>query len=155
MSTDPEHAHVLAPPPLIFAAYTVIALVLNWLVPALRSSLTMLRVLGGLALLSGFVLAGLVFSQMIRARTSPDPDHPTTTLLTQGPYSFSRNPIYLGFFLVYLGFTLLAGTFWGIVLSPCVILTVNWAVIQREERYLANRFAGSYTSYKARVRRWL
>ncbi len=54
-------------------------------------------------------------------------------LVTAGPYRYSRNPIYIGFLLIYLGFTLLAGTLWGLLLSPFLIGTVTQWIIHSEE----------------------
>ena len=70
----------------------------------------------------GFALAASAVSRMVRAGTSPDPARPATVLVVQGPYSITRNPIYFGFLLAYLGFTLIAGTLWGLVLTPFLIL---------------------------------
>ncbi len=97
--------------------------------------------------------AGLAMSHMIKAHTTPDPDRPTTALVIQGPYRWTRNPIYLGFFLIYLGFTFLAGTLWGMLLSPLLLWTVTRAIIRGEELYLNARFPDSYQEYKSRVRR--
>jgi protein-S-isoprenylcysteine O-methyltransferase Ste14 len=108
-----------------------------------------------MAVLVGLALGGAAVSAMIRRHTSPGPYEPSTSLVTDGPYGFTRNPIYLGFLMIYLGFTWLAGTFWGLLLSPFLLATVTWAVIQPEEKYLGGKFAAAYSSYRSRVRRWL
>jgi protein-S-isoprenylcysteine O-methyltransferase Ste14 len=76
-------------------------------------------------------------------------------LVTTGPYRFTRNPIYLGFLLIYLGFTLLAGTLWGLLLSPFLIGTVTQWIIHAEEAYLGRKFKEDYKAYSSRVRQWL
>ena len=101
------------------------------------------------------MLAGSAFSQMKKAHTTPDLRQPTTALVTAGPYRFTRNPIYLGLFLIYLGFTLLAGTLWGILLSPFLFWTVTNAIVRLEEEYLQQKFRDEYTGYLSRVRRWI
>jgi protein-S-isoprenylcysteine O-methyltransferase Ste14 len=90
-----------------------------------------------------------------RAHTSPDPQCPTTALVTDGLYRPTPNPIYLGFLLIYFGFTFLAGILWGLLLVPFLLGTVSRAVIQAEELYLESRFEDRCTTYEARVRQWL
>ena len=90
-----------------------------------------------------------------RAGTSPLLDRPTTTLVTSGPYRFSRNPIYIGYTLLYLGISFWANSLWPVVLLPFVLWVMNRAVIAREEAYLQGRFGDAYSSYCQQVRRWL
>jgi protein-S-isoprenylcysteine O-methyltransferase Ste14 len=155
MTENIDHAQVMVPPPLVFLGYLVGALILNWIVPFPTPFTFILRVLGACGVLSGILLVGLSFSRMVKAHTTPDLSQPTTALVTTGPYRFTRNPIYLGFFLVYLGFTLLVGTLWGLVLSPFLFLTVTNAIIHMEEEYLKKKFKDEYTAYLSRVRRWI
>jgi protein-S-isoprenylcysteine O-methyltransferase Ste14 len=150
-----DHAQVMAPPPLIFLGYLIGALLLNWLIPLSAPWTLALRIVGGLMAIAGFLLAGSAISQMRKVHTSPDPHQPVTALVTGGPYHFTRNPIYMGFFLIYLGFTLLAGTLWGLIASPFLLLTVTNAVIRAEESYLEVKFKEEYIGYKRRVRQWL
>jgi protein-S-isoprenylcysteine O-methyltransferase Ste14 len=93
--------------------------------------------------------------RMRRAHTPVSPHQPATSLVTDGPFRFTRNPIYLGFLLIFLGFTFLAGTLWGIVLAPLAPVTVNYLVIDAEESYLHGKFADHYDEYKSRVRKWI
>lgn len=76
------------------------------------------------------------------------------TLVTTGPYRFSRNPMYVGWTGLYLGLALLADTVWPLVLFPAVALLVHRQVRQ-EERALQRRFGRAYESYRERVRRYL
>lgn len=155
MNADIEHAPVKLPPPLLFAAYLITALVLNWLLPFPEPWAGIVRVFGGLCVVGGLLLGSTAIWAMRRAHTSPDPHTPATALVTDGPYRLTRNPIYLGFLLITLGFTLVAGTLWGLVLSPFLIWSVNRIIIRAEEGYLATRFPGSYQAYKSQARRWI
>ena len=150
-----NHAQVMIPPPLVFLGYLVGALIVNWIIPFPALWEFPLRIIGGSMVIAGFLLAGSAVTQMIKANTSPDPHRPTIALITRVSYRFTRNPIYLGFFLIYLGFTFWAGTLWGVLLSPFLIWTVIRAGIRAEEIYLDGKFGEQYTSYKSRVRRWL
>lgn len=155
MSEVADHAQVMVPPPMVFLGYLIGALILNWAVPIHVPLSTALKGIGGLAAVGGLLLAGAAVSRMIKAHTSPDPHQPTTALVTDGPYRFTRNPIYLGFFLIYLGFTLLAGTLWGLLLSPFLMATIIRSVVHPEEEYLGRKFREQYKEYSTRVRQWL
>ncbi len=155
MSDEFAHAQVPIPPPAIFAGFLVAALLLNWAFPLPTPWLGVLRDVGALMVLAGLSLGLWSVRLMMKSHTSPDPHRPTTALVTHGPYGRTRNPIYLGFFLIYLGFTFMAGTLWGILLGPVLLVTVSLAVVRAEERYLEAKFAAGYALYKSRVRQWL
>jgi protein-S-isoprenylcysteine O-methyltransferase Ste14 len=155
MTASTDHAQVALPPPLIFLGYLVSALLLQWAVPFPLPWLVPLRILGGLLLVLGFILDASAVREMRRLHTTPDPRQPVAALVTSGPYRFTRNPIYLGFLLVYLGFTLLAGTLWGLLLSPFLVGTVTRWIIHAEEAYLGEKFENDYTDYLSRVRQWI
>ena len=78
-----------------------------------------------------------------------------STVVDAGPYRFSRNPMYVGLTVGYVGVALVINIAWPIVLLPLVLVAVTTAVIAREERYMLARFGPAYEAYCARVRRWL
>ena len=92
---------------------------------------------------------------MHRAGTDVRPDRPTSNLVVEGPYRFTRNPIYLGFTLSYGGATALANSLPSALLLPFVLFVMRRGVIEREERYMKRSFGEEYLRYKARVRRWI
>jgi len=142
-------------PPLVFLGYLTGAFILNWVIPFPTPWTVALRIVGGISAIVGFLLGGSAFSQMLKAHTSPDPHQPSTALVIEGPYRFTRNPIYLGFLLIYLGLTLLGATLWGLIAAPFLIWTVTHAVIHFEEKYLVEKFGESYRQYMSRVRPWI
>jgi protein-S-isoprenylcysteine O-methyltransferase Ste14 len=80
---------------------------------------------------------------------------PQEKLLTGGPYSFSRNPLYLGGnVFIFLGAVLLFGSPSGVVLTAIAIVATD-LMIRREEKQLARKFGQQWISYKSRVRRWI
>lgn len=155
MSLETDHAAVRVPAPFIYGVFVGAAVLLHVLLPLPAPAPALLRALGLAAALGGLSLGGLAVMRMRRAHTAISPYQPTTSLVTDGPFRFSRNPVYLGFFFIFLGFTLIAGTLWGVVLAPLVPVAVNYLVIGAEEDYLHRKFAGPYGAYRSRVRRWL
>jgi protein-S-isoprenylcysteine O-methyltransferase Ste14 len=75
-------------------------------------------------------------------------------LLTSGPYSFSRNPMYVGWTLVHLGIGFAANSPWILLLLPPVAVITHFVDVAREESYLEKRFGNEYLEYKGRVRRY-
>ncbi len=154
--TDPaDHPNVPVMPPVVFLGYLIGALVLNQIHPFPMPWPLEFRMLGGAMAVAGFWLSSAALRQMIQAHTSPDPHQAATTLIREGLYRHTRNPIYLGFLGIYLGFTFLAATLWGILLSPFLFWTITHTVIHAEEEYLEDKFGEQYTYYKSRVRRWI
>ncbi len=87
--------------------------------------------------------------------TNINPALPATTLVTSGPFRFSRNPLYSALTLLYLGLTLAVNTWWGIVVLVPLLTVMHRGVVLREERYLEEKFGGRYRQYRSKVRRYL
>lgn len=90
-----------------------------------------------------------------RNRTGLLPGQSTQAIIEEGPYRLSRNPLYVGLLVLYVGLALLVPTFWGLLLFPVAVLLVLWGAILPEERFLHERFGASYDEYRRRVPRWL
>jgi protein-S-isoprenylcysteine O-methyltransferase Ste14 len=151
----PDNPGVVAPPPLIYAGALVIGLLANALYPVAFLPRTVARV-SGLPLIFGGLAIGLLgFHEMRRAETNVDPYKPATAIVTEGPYRFTRNPLYVGMTLMYSGITALFNALPAALLLPIVLAVMQRGVIAREERYLEGKFGEEYLDYKARVRRWI
>ena len=150
-----DHADVKIHPPVLLVMHFLVAYFLNRLVPLSFLFPGILIWVGYALVVIGF---GLAFSAVIRfmqARTTLDPHGSVSEIVTGGIFGISRNPIYLGFVCLLIGFPFIFGSYWGLILSPFFILLMNTLVIQHEEAYLEKKFGEVYTSYKSRVRRWL
>jgi protein-S-isoprenylcysteine O-methyltransferase Ste14 len=153
--TQQDTAGVVAPPPLIYLAGLIAGLVLDALLPQGELPWPLRWILGGALVLAGGALLVSFNTAFTRRGTAVEPWKPTTAIVTSGPYRFTRNPAYLGMALLYIGLALLAAAPWALLVMPIVIVVVDRMVIAREERYLASRFGDTFTTYAARVRRWL
>lgn len=83
------------------------------------------------------------------------PGGATTSLIEEGPYRLSRNPLYVGLLALHLAIALLVASLWALVLFPLAVLLLWWGAIAPEERFLRARFGEPYDAYTRRVRRWL
>jgi len=90
-----------------------------------------------------------------RAGTTRVPGKISSQFVTWGPYRFTRNPMYLGMAIAYIGEALIQRHVWPLLLFPLVIVFVNWIVIPVEETNLTRVFGDTYLEYRRRVRRWL
>ena len=92
---------------------------------------------------------------MKRAGTNIRPDQPTLAIVSDGPFRFTRNPLYLALTGLYLSVTLLVDALWPLLSLVPALAVLRWGVVAREERYLEVKFGEQYRAYKSRVRRWV
>lgn len=90
-----------------------------------------------------------------RHRTTVNPYKAASSLVVEGPFRYSRNPIYVGDWFIYGGVMLLLQTLWPLAFVPLVWLIIRFGVIRHEERHLQARFGEEYDKFRERVRRWL
>ena len=90
-----------------------------------------------------------------KARTTLDPHGSVHSLVMNGVYRFTRNPIYLGFLLMVIHLPLNSGLYSGILIAPFFAVTLNRLVIEKEKAYLEKKFEEQYTGNRSKVRRWL
>jgi protein-S-isoprenylcysteine O-methyltransferase Ste14 len=155
MAEQPDHSGVFVPPPFFYVIPLGIGILIHRFYPAPLMPREIAVVFGMPLVALGTALVAFAMILFFRARTSPIPIQPTTTIVETGPYRFTRNPMYLGLVLLYLGVTLWVDTLWPLLFLPLVLFMVQRFVIAREERYLEAKFGESYRGYKARVRRWI
>lgn len=157
---DPERdaPELVLLPPLYPLGALILAIALEWLLPIgyLPPPLSLPALVIGGILILGFLVIGVGGAMAFRrARTNIDPRKPALVLVETGPYRFTRNPMYLGFLLLFAGIGLLASLDWSLPLLALLWLALhNWVVLP-EERYLSAKFGAPYDEFRARTRRWL
>ncbi|HET8614205.1 MAG TPA: isoprenylcysteine carboxylmethyltransferase family protein [Actinomycetales bacterium] len=152
----PAHgADVRVVPPALFAASFAAGALADrwWHLPAPTGRGT--RVAAATFLTAGTGLAAWGAATFRRHHTTVIPHKPVSSFVTSGPYRFTRNPMYAGMAFAYTGATLALGTAWPLLTMPAALIAVRRLVIDREERYLTDRFGTDYEAYRTRVRRWL
>lgn len=152
MPDNDKRPATLLPPPLVYVAALWGAWELNSLAPL---SFTKAPGIGWMLVIVGVVLLLWAAATMIRYRTTVNPYASVKCLVESGPFRFSRNPIYLGDSIIYLGIMLIWGFLWPLLLYPVVWAAIHYGVIKNEEAHLTARFGESYAQYCQRVRRWI
>ncbi len=103
----------------------------------------------------GAVLAGWGWWMFHRAGTTRVPGETSTALVTWGPYRFTRNPMYVGLSVAYIGEAGILHQIIPVILLPLTIAYLNRVVIPVEEDRLRAAFGAEYERYANRVHRWL
>lgn len=153
-----DSAGVRFPPPLIYLVPLALGIWLRRLDPLVQVPPTVelpLRRIGAVLVVVALALMFWALATFWRAGTAVIPHRSATTLVMRGPYRLTRNPMYLGLTMLYLGVSLWAAAVWPLLFLPMVIVIMRVAVISREEAYLARRFGDQYRQYRAQVRRWV
>lgn len=149
---------VLVPPPPMFVLAFVAGLQLGHVVPVrlVPESAHAIARGAGIAViaLAALVLlpAPLLFALR---RTTIVPHRPSRSLVTGGPYRFTRNPMYLALALLYIGAALLANTGWPLLFLAAPLWILQKKTIPFEEANLERVFGDGYRAYQRRVRRWI
>ena len=153
-----DRPNTLPWPPILFAGAALVALGLQALLPlpwpagvwaAALAMLGLLLAAAGLALDLATILA------FRHHRTTVLPHRGATSLITDGPFRYSRNPIYVGNTLVVAGAGLAFGVAWLLPAALAGALATQKLAISREEQHLALRFGKDWQDYAARTPRWL
>jgi protein-S-isoprenylcysteine O-methyltransferase Ste14 len=150
-------AKVRFPPPLVFLGAIVLGVIVQR--TAVPLSLLFAR---GLRVATGVLILACGVSLVVSARIlftrtgqSPIPWKPTPELILQGPYRFTRNPMYVGVTLFVVGLGLTVNNIWISLFAAPALLVVHFIAVLPEERFLAEKFGESYRTFHAQVRRYV
>ncbi len=145
---------IIVQPPVV----TLLVVLSSWLVHALLGpwpTILSVPVLGGLLVVLGFVFmmwARLLFTSR---QTTLFVGKPSSQLVCDGPFRFSRNPMYVGVLVFLVGLALWVGSWPFYIAVPVTFVILNFFHVPREERLLRESFGERYLRYSKEVRRWL
>jgi protein-S-isoprenylcysteine O-methyltransferase Ste14 len=153
----PRHLVLRIPPPFLFAASLAISVLLQselGLGPATPLSPPW-RVVAILLLAVAILLALWAIGLFARHRTTIIPHGVSSTLVIQGPYRLTRNPMYLSLSLAYLALALLLQCWMALLLLTLPLWLLSRLVVPMEEAQMREHFGDAFDAYCHRVRRWL
>jgi protein-S-isoprenylcysteine O-methyltransferase Ste14 len=129
----------------------------SWATPALKIPFPARTFLAVCLAITGVVISALGVVSFWRARTTVNPMMPaaSSSLVVGGIYRLTRNPMYLGFLLVLVGWATVLSNILAFLLLPTFIFYMNTFQIEPEERALTSLFGQEFITYKSQVRRWL
>lgn len=160
MSNNAAHNSLWRTADIYFGASLVTGIGLNYFQPlhfkfGQASDSLLLHLIGApLMVLGGLII--IYAKQALADHNQPSgPGLPTSSIVQSGMYQYSRNPLYTGLALCYCGLAFAIDNAWLIFLLPPTLISVQYALIVPEERYLEQKFGDEFHDYKKRVRRWL
>ncbi len=150
-------ARVRIPPPLVFVALIGAGVGLRYVVvpPPLLFARTVQIAVGALFVVAAVALGGSAFGLFKRSGQDPAPWKPVPSLVLEGVYRFTRNPMYVGMAMLQIGVGCIVGNLWVVVGAALSLLIVHYGAVLPEEAYLDERFGEPYLQYKKSVRRYL
>lgn len=125
--------------------------------PALSFAFSGRQAVAIIVAIAGATIIGIGIVSFSRAKTTVNPMKPdsASSLVVSGIYGRTRNPMYLGFFVILIGWAIFLSNALAFACLPLFILYMNRFQIEPEERALASLFGETFTAYRSRVRRWL
>jgi protein-S-isoprenylcysteine O-methyltransferase Ste14 len=160
---DTDRANTLPWAPILYA----MALLLPWLLetvvplPLPSAGANVDRIAGDIAvglgwalIATGIVVAYLAIRSFSAVDTPVNPAGKAEKLVTFGLYNRTRNPMYLGALVAFLGLALATGNIWRWLILVPLCLGLHHLAVLREERHLAARFGSDWLAYQARTPRW-
>lgn len=142
-------------PPVYFFLSLLLMFALSYFMPVSHLIYIPLRVLGALLILLGLAITVWGAYCFSKVDTPVRIFEKTTTLVTVGPYQYSRNPMYLGLVIILTGTWIALGTFSPLFVIPVFFYIVQEGFIKYEEKILEDSFTAEYPDYREKVRRWL
>ena len=157
MNMNPVRLLLNVPVPWVFVLCYFLGAALEIVVPfEFRRQLpASVSLAGAVVFAIGAIIAAWPLLIFFKAHTTTVPGKVSSTLVTRGPYRFTRNPMYVGLTIAYLGEAAILKHVWPVILLPLTLAYLNWIVIPLEEARLTEVFQDEYDRYRARVRRWI
>ncbi len=137
---------------MIFGGLVIGALLLQYIVPLeLPGNISWP---GYMLLAAGISLDIWAMATMAKARTNILPHRAADHLVTSGPFSVMRNPIYVGNTIATAGLGMALQNGWLLLATPVAVMAIHHLAVVREQAHLQQKFGEDWSSYAARVKPW-
>ena len=150
-----DTSNAITLPPFIYLGFLAVGLAADFALPYPLLPDAIQFGLGAAIIVASIAILPFAFTRFRAAGTSVDVRQPTTAIITDGAYRYSRNPIYLAMTLFVVGIGVAVDGIWLIAMLAPTLIVMHYGVIAREEQYLEAKFGGEYLKYKRSVRRWI
>ena len=156
----PKTRHPLenkVPPPLVGVLIGVAMAVIAWFTPTVEIPGNVRFIGGGSVIALGALVVVQGARTFWRNKTTINPVdiESASVLVTSGVFGYSRNPMYVGFTAILVGWAVCLAAPWAILGPVAFVLFINRFQIIPEERVMHAKFGQAYDAYRLKVRRWL
>ena len=144
----------LIPPPIVTIVFLF---VIFFTKDIFRFSIELPILLGYITIVAGLIIIFVAAKQFKAANTTINPTKPETAsvLVSNGVFSYSRNPMYLGMLIIIIGFSIIHNLIAIIVFMPLwIIYMINFQIIPEEEA-MKILFKEEFLNYSKKTRRWI
>ena len=157
MAAEKDSVGERFPPPFIYLGALLLGLAAEWFIPLRSFGLDwwLLVATGAPLFVAGAAVMLAAAGLFRRLGTNVRLSQPTTAIATAGPYRWTRNPMYVGLTLTYLGICAITTAIWPLLFLPMIVAVIDRKFIPMEERQMEDAFGAQYVAYKSRVKRWL
>jgi len=142
-------------PPVWLVGFMVIAWIQTKVWNPLAYGTAFTTLIGGVAIVLGIILMGVSIAKFKRHKTSVVPKRTPESIITSGPFKYSRNPIYVADAVILLGYVLTLGSVISIALVPAFAMVIRKRFINGEEAGIRAEFGQLYDDYCQKTRRWI
>ena len=140
--------------PGIFNAFIFLSIALHFIFPIKLILDPPYTYFGLVIVLTGLGMNFWAVNLLKKEKTTTEYKDLPVKLVTSGPFTVSRNPIYLGGVIILLGFAWWLGSVISFVFPILLFVILNWFYIPNEEKRLQMIFGERYLKYKQSARRW-
>jgi len=142
-------------PPTYFLGALILEVLLNWILPIKHILGSPERLIGLVPILMGVLLNIFADQQFKKWKTTVKPIEQSSSLITEGVFRISRNPMYLGMTVIIFGIALLLGSLSPMLVTIAFPFLLDRVFISKEEVAMEATFGKKFLEYKTGVRRWL
>ena len=141
-------------PPNYFYACLILSIILRFVFPAFKFVLFPYNFLGLFVIAYGIYLVINPW-YLFKKHNTPESFDESTAIVSEGIYKYSRNPMYLGGFIILMGLSLTMNNLISLVPALIFFLFMHFMFIPYEEEKMLKTFGDKYLEYKKNVRRWI
>ncbi len=157
-ATDPRGgARVKLPPPLLLLALIGVGVGMRYypVPPPLPGGRAVQFAVAGVLVALALAIGGSAFGLFRKTGQHPAPWKPSPSLVVQGAYRFTRNPMYVSMTLIILALGFALDDLWLVIGAALFLVVVHYTAVLPEEAYLEEKFGDDYRAFKKKVRRYL
>ena len=142
-------------PPIWWAGSMGTIYLAKWFAPSWHWQADVVNIPSKIIFYTGLALIGWSATWFWQRKTPIEPHNTPQTLIIEGPYRVSRNPIYLGLVMLTLWSALGHTSLVGLMATVLLWWVLDLRFARKEEKLLVATFGDAATAYLARTRRWI